>query len=132
MVVTLTGLIGVFSLTQSCSRNTCADHGFLSFCKSKENYFNGNQLFNRYRVVLTSVVLPVLRDFVSLLHLKWSCLMQVAMIFLQHSILVRNFVLLTHWFELDWFVYFSFMHCLMNVYLLVSTEEFFKPLQGFQ
>ena len=33
MLVTLTGLIGVFSLTQSCSRNTCADHGFLSFCK---------------------------------------------------------------------------------------------------
>ena len=33
MLVTLTGLIGVFSLPQSCSRNTCADHGFLSFCK---------------------------------------------------------------------------------------------------
>ena len=33
MLVTLTGLIGVFSLTQSCSRKTCADHGFLSFCQ---------------------------------------------------------------------------------------------------
>ena len=33
MLVTLTRLTGVFSLTQSCPRNTCADHGFLSFCK---------------------------------------------------------------------------------------------------